>query len=169
MAAPANPSRPAALPRLERPPTFEEARGWPRTLQARVEPSFIDSMGHMNVSRYVHLFDLATWDFFARAGVDPQYVRDEQAGMFAVEQHLRYLGELREGDALEVRSRLLAVREKSIDLVNVMIDPVRERLVAVAEVVGVHIDLRTRRALAFPPPVAAAMQRLLAVADGGTG
>jgi hypothetical protein len=75
--------------------------------------------------------------------------------MFAVEEHIRYLGELREGDPLEVRSRLLEVAPKSLRILHVMTDPVRARVSATAEVVGVHIDLGTRRSTPLPPDVAA--------------
>ena len=41
-------------------PSLEEALAMARTLEAVVEPRFIDSMGHMNVAWYVHLFDRGT-------------------------------------------------------------------------------------------------------------
>jgi acyl-CoA thioester hydrolase len=153
-------SRPPQLPRLQVIPSFEEASGWLLTLSTSVDPTYIDSMGHMNVARYVHLFDLATWDLFARVGIDREYIRTQQAGMFAVEQHLRYLGELRANDPLEIHSRVLDVRERSLTFVEVMTDPARRRVSAVAEVVGVHIDMRTRRSSALPPTIAAALQGL---------
>jgi acyl-CoA thioester hydrolase len=153
-------SRPPQLPHLQTVPSFEEATGWLRTLSATVESSYIDSMGHMNVAKYVHLFDLATWDLFARVGIDREYIRTQERGMFAVEQHLRYLGELRENDPLEVYSQVWEVRERSLDFVSVMVDPTRRRVAAVAEVVGVHIDMRTRRSSALPPSIAAALGKM---------
>jgi acyl-CoA thioester hydrolase len=115
----------------------------------------------MNVSRYVQLFDSATWAFFASVGIDRSYIRDKQAGMFAVEEHLRYLNELREGEALEVYSKMLIVRERTVEYVNVMVDPVRRRVAAVAELVGLHIDMRTRRSTPLPPEIAAAFRAMI--------
>lgn len=134
-------------------PSLAEALALPRTLEASVEPRFIDGMGHMNVAWYVHLFDLATWAFFERLGLDSAYRARAHTGMFAVEEHVRYLAELREGDPLEVHTRLLAEGPKSLRLLHVMTDPARARLAATAEVVGVHVDLTTRRSAAIPPDI----------------
>jgi acyl-CoA thioesterase FadM/ketosteroid isomerase-like protein len=142
-------------------PSLDEALALDLTLQASVEPRFIDAMGHMNVSWYVHLFDRATWALFQRLGIDDDYRRRANTGMFAVEEHVRYLGELREGDPLEVRSRLLAVSARSLRLEHVMVDPVRRRVSATAEVTGVHIDLATRRSAPFPEALLAAMRARL--------
>jgi acyl-CoA thioesterase FadM len=139
-------------------PSVDDALALDLTWQASVEPRFIDEMGHMNVSWYVHLFDRATWAFFSRLGIDDEYRRRANVGMFAVEEHVRYLGELREGDPLEVRSELLAVSARSLRLGHVMVDPVRRRVSATAEVTGVHIDLSTRRSAPFPDDLAAAMR-----------
>jgi acyl-CoA thioester hydrolase len=146
------------FPRLTAPLTLEEARALPLLLEATVEPSFIDMMGHMNVSYYVHLFDRATWALFAAMGIDETYRGAAQAGMFAVEQHIRYLHELREGDALQVHSTLLDVQPKTVHLLHAMVDPARARVAAVTEVIGLHIDLRTRRAAPFPETMVPALR-----------
>jgi acyl-CoA thioesterase FadM len=139
-------------------PTLEEALVWPPTLEASVEPRFIDAMGHMNVAWYVHLFDRATWAFFSEMGIDEDHRRGANVGMFAVEEHLRYLAELRVGQPLVVRTRLLEVSARSLRLSHAMIDSTRRRLSAVAEVVGVHIDLATRRSTPFAPDILARLQ-----------
>jgi acyl-CoA thioester hydrolase len=153
--------RSGSLPRLDHPPTFEEALALEQTLEASVEPRFIDSMGHMNVAWYVHLFDRATWSLFDRLGIDQRYLDRTQAGMFAVEHYIRYLGELRENDPLRIHTRILDAQPKSLTLVHVMLDPARARLAATAEVVGIHMDLATRRSAPFPAPLAAAIRARL--------
>ena len=152
----------SSVPRLEQVPSLEETRALPRMVEARVEPRFIDAMGHMNVAWYVHLFDQATWAFFDVLGIDQEYRRRAQTGMFAVEQHVRYLGELREGDPLEIHSRLLELKPRALILAHVMTDPTRGRVAAVTEVVGVHVDLRTRKAAPFPQELFASMSARLA-------
>ena len=135
-------------------PSLEEALALPRLLDAVVEPRFIDSMGHMNVSWYVHLFDRATWAFFQSVGIDPDYRRRAGAGMFAVEHHIRYLSELREGEPLAVHVRLIALGARSLRLRLAMIDTTRGKLSSAAEVVGVHIDMSVRRPTPFPDDIA---------------
>jgi acyl-CoA thioester hydrolase len=139
----------------------------PLTLRAVVEPGFIDAMGHMNVSWYVHLFDRATWSLFAGLGIDEAYRRRANTGMFAVEEQVRYLSELREGDALEVHTRLLRASARSLRMLHVMTDPGRARVSATAEVVGVHIDLATRRTAPFPPELAARIRGAVDPPPGG--
>jgi acyl-CoA thioester hydrolase len=149
------------LPRLQEPPTLAQARALEATLEASVEPRFIDLMGHMNVAWYVHLFDRATWALFEAVGIDETYRRQAGAGMFAVEQHVRYQHELREGEALRVTSGVLDVQPKSVHLLHVMVDLARERVAASTEVVGVHIDMTARKAAPLPPAAVEAMRRRL--------
>jgi acyl-CoA thioesterase FadM/ketosteroid isomerase-like protein len=139
-------------------PSLDEALAKPLALEAVVEPRFIDSIGHMNVASYVHLFDRATWAFFARVGIDDEYRRRANVGMFAVEEHVRYLAELREGEALAVHTWLQDAGGKWLRLGHAMVDRKRQRLSAVAEVVGVHIDFGTRRSKPFPDELAARLR-----------
>jgi acyl-CoA thioester hydrolase len=127
-------------------------------LEAVVSPAFIDGNGHMNVASYVHLFDRATWAVFARVGIDDAYRARTHAGAFAVEQQVRHLAELREGDRVEVRSRVVLARPKSVRLRHAMIDLTHDRVAAIGEVAGVHVDLETRRARPFPPDVLARLE-----------
>ena len=62
-----------------------EARALELTVEAAVEPRFLDAMGHMNVAWYVHLFDRGVWTFFERHGLDEHYRQQANRGMFALE------------------------------------------------------------------------------------
>lgn len=132
-----------------------EARAFQHVLDAQVESRFIDANGHMNVAWYIHLLDRATWAFFATLGIDDDYRARTRCGVFAVEEHVRYLGELFEGDRLEIRTRLLAVKPRALFLQHALVDLGRDRLAASAELVGIHTHLDERRALPFPPELAA--------------
>lgn len=145
-----------------------QARDLELTTQGVVEPRFVDAMGHMNVAWYVHFFDRAVWSFFAKLGLDESYLERQQRGMFAVEENLRYLAELREGEALDVHSGLLEVRPKTLRLLQYMVGRSDQRLAAVCEVVAVHIDLKTRRSIEFEPALLARFEAtgLAALADG---
>jgi acyl-CoA thioesterase FadM/ketosteroid isomerase-like protein len=134
---------------------LSEARALELTHQAEVEARFLDAMGHMNVSWYVHLFDRGIWTFFGRHGLDEQYLHGAQRGMFALEENLRYLSELRQGDALDVHTGVLEVRPKTLRLLQYMVDRQKQVVAATREVVAAHIDLQTRRSAAFEPSVLA--------------
>ena len=134
------------------------ARSLELTVAALVEARFLDGMGHMNVAWYVHLFDRGIWTFFGRHGLDEQYLHGAQRGMFALEENLRYLSELREGQALHVYTGVLELRPKTLRLLQYMVDQENQKVAAVREVVAAHIDLGNRRSVAFASDVVARLQ-----------
>jgi acyl-CoA thioesterase FadM/ketosteroid isomerase-like protein len=139
---------------------LSQARALELTVEAQVEPRFLDAMGHMNVAWYVHLFDRGIWSFFARHGLDERYLQGAHRGMFAVEENLRYLSELREGDPLQVYTGVLETRPKTLRLLQYMVDSKQQKVAAVREVVAAHIALENRRAVAFSPEILAALHAL---------
>lgn len=132
-----------------------QARALELTVQAAVEPRFLDAMGHMNVSWYVHLFNRGIWTFFERHGLNERYLSGSNRGMFALEETLRYFSELREGNALSVHTGLLEVRPKTARMLQYMVDEQKQTVAAVREVVAAHIDLATRCSTAFEDSVRA--------------
>ena len=119
--------------------------------ESQVETRYLDSMGHMNVAWYVDLFNRGVWTFFGRYGLDEVYLQASGRGMFALEENVRYLSELREGEALQVYTGVLEERPKTLRLGQFMINQRRELLSATREVVAAHIDLTTRRSTPFEP------------------
>jgi acyl-CoA thioesterase FadM len=145
-----------------------EARAAELTVEATVEPRFLDAMGHMNVAWYVYLFDRGIWEFFARHGLDEPSRQVAGRGMFAVEENLRYLSELREGQPLHVYTAVLEVRPKTLRLQQYMVDCDAQKVAAVREVVAAHIDLSTRRSAPFSEAVLAQLQAAPQVVPSGT-
>ena len=90
------------------------------TYRGTVYPWQCDHVGHMNIMWYVGKFDEANWNLFARLGLTPSYLRESGRGMAAVQQNVTYKRELLAGDIVEVRSRLLEIRDKSIRFVHEM-------------------------------------------------
>jgi acyl-CoA thioesterase FadM/ketosteroid isomerase-like protein len=130
------------------------------TVEAQVEPRFLDAMDHMNVAWYVHLFDRGVWTFFGRHGLDERYLQNAKRGMFALEENLRYLSELREAEPLQVYTGVLELRPKTLRLVQYMVDAEKQKVAAVREVVAAHIALETRRSIGFSPAVLAQLEAL---------
>lgn len=135
------------------------ARELPLTAQGLVEPRFLDAMGHMNVAWYVHFLDRGVWAYFAELGLEEAYLQSRQRGMFAVEENLRYLAELREGAALDVHTGLLEARPKTLRLQQYIVDRDKSLIAAACEVVAVHIDMRTRRSVEFEAELMARFER----------
>src|SRR5258705_201136 len=76
----------------------------------------LDHMNHMNMRHYAAAFDEASWALLALISLDSSYFQRHRRGMAAQEQTIQYKSELRVGDAFEIRSRVLEVREKTIRL-----------------------------------------------------
>src|SRR4051812_22801694 len=90
----------------------------PVTQRALIPESYLDEMGHMNVMWYTHLFSNATGGIFDRIGLTDVYCEANRAGAFALEQHIRYLKEVRAGDRVTVRTRLLGRTAKRMHFMH---------------------------------------------------
>ena len=74
------------------------------TYRGTVYPWQCDHVGHMNIMWYVGKFDEANWNFFARLGLTPTYLRESGRGMAAVQQNISCKRELLAGDIVEITS-----------------------------------------------------------------
>lgn len=119
------------------------------TYRGTVYPWQCDHVGHMNIMWYVGKFDEANWNFFARLGLSPSYLRESGRGMAAVQQNIAYKRELLAGDIVEVSSRLLELREKSIRFVHEMRNVETGDIAASCEITAVHMDRKVRKSVPF--------------------
>jgi acyl-CoA thioester hydrolase len=110
-------------------------------------------MGHMNVMWYVGKFDEACWQLLGMLGLHRSRFAENETGMAAVEQHIQYKRELHSGDAVTIQSALLEVKDKSIRMLHKMVHDASGEVAATTVVVGVHIDLRIRKAIRMPEDV----------------
>jgi len=132
------------------------------TYRGTVYPWQCDHVGHMNVMWYVGKFDEANWNFIARLGLTPSYLREANRGMAAVQQNISYKRELFAGDIVEVRSSLLEIRDKSIRFLHEMRNAETGALAATCEITGVHMDRQARKSALFAPAIReAAMKHLV--------
>jgi acyl-CoA thioester hydrolase len=134
----------------------------PITHRAVIPDSYLDEMGHMNVMWYTHLFSMGAWGLFQMVGLNREYFATNQAGSFALEQHIRYLKEVRVGERITIRSRVLGRTAKCWHVIHFMTLDEPETLAATSECVHAHIDMRIRRSAPMPPAICAAIDRLLA-------
>jgi acyl-CoA thioester hydrolase len=135
------------------------------TYRGTVYPWHCDHVGHMNVMWYVGKFDEATWNFFARFGLTPAYLRESGRGMAAVQQNISYKQELLAGDIVEIRSFLLEMRDKSIHFVHEMRNAETGEVAATCELTGVHVDRKVRKSVAFADAIREAARKHLAGAE----
>jgi acyl-CoA thioester hydrolase len=128
---------------------------------ARVEPSWIDYNGHMNVAYYHLAFDRATDRFLQRIGLGEEYVAREKGSMFALEDHLAYVKELREGEPFRVTLQLLDYDDKRLHYFLRMVHGEKGFLAATCEHLSIFVDMRERRSAVMPEHVKLELERLL--------
>jgi acyl-CoA thioester hydrolase len=120
------------------------------TYRGLVYPWSIDHVGHMNVQYYTARFDEATWHFFARLGLSPSYLRENQRSAVAADQHTQYKREVIAGTLLHVTSELLKLGTSSVRFLHRMFDSETNEVVATTELVGVYFDIEARRPASLP-------------------
>jgi acyl-CoA thioester hydrolase len=126
--------------------------------QEPVQPEWIDYNGHLSEAYYVLVLGHATDAVMAAVGLGEDYRAASGASLFTVEAHVRYLDQVAGSDALEARSSVIGVGGKTLHLWHELW--VDGRLRATEEVLGVHVDLASGRAVALPAEVVAAAERL---------
>jgi len=134
----------------------------PVTLRAEIPDSYLDEMGHMNVMWYTHLFSLGAWGLFQMVGLNRDYFASNRTGSFALEQHFRYVKEVRVGERVTIRSRVLGRTAKRWHVMHFMSLDEPSALAATSECVHAHIDMRIRRSSPIPPAICEAIDRFLA-------
>lgn len=115
-----------------------------------VLPAWIDYNGHMNVGYYHVAFDLAAEDFFQYLGFTPEFREQVQGTTFALESHLNFLREVKQGDALRFEARLLDFDAKRVHFYQEMFHATEGYLAASCESLSAFVSQVTRRTAPIP-------------------
>ena len=121
-----------------------------RTYQGLVFQWECDHMNHMNVQYYISKFDAATWSLFTTMGITPSYLKENNRGMVAVEQNIKYLSELVAGECVYIETELVEVRDKVLKFKHSMYNQENDKLSSETVVTGLHIDSELRKAVSMP-------------------
>ncbi|MCP4329415.1 MAG: thioesterase-like protein [Alphaproteobacteria bacterium] len=127
-----------------------------------VRPEWIDYNGHMNVAYYVMVFDHATDVLFDTIGTGEDYRTRTNRSLFALEMHIGYQREVREGDPLRVTTQLLGHDAKRLHYIHTMYHAVSGFQAATREHLSLHVDLDRKRSSAMPTEV---QRRLVALTE----
>ncbi len=121
-----------------------------KTFQGTIYSWDCDHMQHLNVKSYVGNFDQATWNLFSHLGLTSGYLRDNNRGMVALEQHIWYKKEILAGDNIFIESEIIEVKEKIIRFKHTMYNLENNILCSQTELTGLHIDIIKRKSVEFP-------------------
>src|SRR4051794_12411236 len=116
-----------------------------------VRDEWIDYNGHLSEPYYVLVMGHATDAVMSAVGLGPDYQAANDASLYTVEAHVRYLEEIRGGTDLEVRSSVIGVAPKLLWIWHELWADGRLR--ATEEILGVHV--RTGSSAPLPDEVLA--------------
>ena len=105
-------------------------------------------------------------------GLTSEYFEKNHATTFALEAHVRYFNEVRVGQQVTVRTRVIGRSDKRFHILHFMSNDDAGTLAATMEAIGTHVDFEIRRVVALPVAhrggLRSAAGRAFAVALAGT-
>ena len=128
----------------------------------KVEQSWIDYNGHLNMAYYNVLFDRAVDETYELIGVGADYVASRRRSIFTAEVHVRYLRELHAGDPVRVTFQLLEYDAKRLHYFEELHHAEHGWLSATSENMALHVDMAARTTAPFPQPIAARLAKMKA-------
>lgn len=137
----------------------------PVTLRDSVRKEWVDPNGHFNMGYYAVAYDLATDGLFELLGC--AYVDIERTGgsVFLLELHVNYLREMHEGDPFRITSRILDHDAKRIHVFGYMHHEKEGFLSSTAEMMLIHVDMKTRKSALFPADTLEKIRRMKEAQD----
>lgn len=131
-----------------------------RTIDRTVPLDWTDYNGHMNESRYGQIFSDAADALMAIIGADQDYVANGMS-YFTVDIRIRFLDETHAGDPVTVTTQVLEGRGKKLRLFHQLRHDDR-RVLATADQLLIHVNLKTRRSSEPAPEVSARLAEIAA-------
>lgn len=125
----------------------------PITYRGVVFPWHCDHTGHMNAMAYAGRFDEASWQLLSLFGLTSHYFRKYQRIVATVQQETTFNRELSPGDLIEIRSRMLEIRETALRVYHEMLHIETNETVAVSTSTEAHLDGATRKPCPLPPEI----------------
>jgi acyl-CoA thioester hydrolase len=130
-----------------------------------VRAEWVDYNGHMNMGFYLVAFDVVATDpFYEWLGIGEDYVEQRRRSVFTVAANIDYLAELFVGDEARIVTRLIDWDDKRIHYFHTMYDRAG-RVVATNELLGINVDMETRKTVEFDPELQTLLGDLAATHD----
>lgn len=145
-------------------PSYEQVSALPTYLPQVVPAAFEDINGHMNIRHYVGIASEGLDESLVGVGITQNWPSTAGQGIFSAEHHMTYLAELRTGDQISVRVRLIGRSERAVHAQVFLLDDTHQRLSYVMEEIFLHIDMAARKTAPWPEDVAAAIDERIAEA-----
>ena len=130
-----------------------------------IPSDYMDIMGHMNIRWYFDLFAKSGRKFFTSHGLNEDYFRGGNFGVFTLKQFIQYFAEVQVGQTVAIHTRLIGRSDKRFHFLLFMINETATRLASTFEALITHADLKIRRAAPLPAQIAQKLDATLAGDD----
>ena len=128
------------------------------TFSTHIPKDWADYNGHMTEARYLDCFSEATTELMAIIGADEEYIANI-GSYFTVETHIRHLDEVLIGEGIHSKTQVIYGENKKLHLFH-WLHHNDGRLLATAEHMLIHVDLKTRGASMPGDAVIEKMERI---------
>ena len=128
------------------------------TYSTHIPKEWADYNGHMTEARYLDCFSEATTELMSIIGADEEYIA-KVGSYFTVETHIRHLDEVLIGERIYSKTQVIYGQSKKLHLFH-WLHHNDGRLLATAEHMLIHVDLKTRGASMPSDLVMARMERI---------
>ncbi|MDR8013131.1 thioesterase family protein [Ectopseudomonas guguanensis] len=122
--------------------------------QTTISPEWVDYNGHLRDAFYLLIFSHATDALMDVLGLDEAGRARTGHTLYTLECHLNFLAEVKEGEAVEVRTQLLAHDAKRLHIHHALYRPGKSASLAESEQLLMNIDSAAGRAAPFDEQVA---------------
>jgi acyl-CoA thioester hydrolase len=143
-------------------PTYDQLATMPAYASQPVPLAFEDSNGHLNVRHYLGIGSEGLDESLTSVGIPHNWPRVSGLACLSAEHHLTYLHELRTGDEMSVRVRLLGRAECAAHALVWVVDDTHQRVACSFEEILLCVRLDDRRTSPWPDDIAAGLDARIA-------
>lgn len=133
---------------------FDSFRGMVNTWEC-------DDNGHMNVQFYVARASDGAFFLRHALGLTPGVIRETGRTMIAIEEHFRFHRELRAGDMMRMRSRLIEMRPRTLVVYHELLNAATDETAATVVAVSAQFDMKARKTIPWTDDAKARGEKLV--------
>ncbi|KRB78554.1 hypothetical protein ASE01_04665 [Nocardioides sp. Root190] len=146
-------------------PTYDQLATLPAFAVQPVPTAFEDSNGFLNVRHYLGIGSEGLDESLHDIGIPFNWPIVSGFACLSAEHHLTYLHELRTGDQMSVRVRLVGLSDRAAHAVVYVLDDTNQRIACVFEEIFLCVKLEDRKTAPWPADVAGGLERRVAEHD----
>jgi thioesterase-3 len=130
----------------------------------QVKPEDIDSMGHMNNSKYLKYLTLGRTDWYLKAGYPMERFFESDLGRVVVNICINFHKEALEGEKLLIVTSVKSYRKSSFVLYQEIFNE-RNQIISDANVTNVIFNRKTRKSEEIPAKLLSFIEKSIRVLD----